>query len=450
MRKSALLLALLLLTGLAAAQVQVRWFVGLGAGTDEPTIAAQQAIVDAYNASQNDIRLVLEIVANDQAYDVLATQFAAGNAPDIVGPVGIRGRAAFPNVWLDLSDLVAATGYDLSDYDPALVDFYILEGQGQIGIPFAVFPSYLSYNRALFDEAGLPYPPSEFGAPYTTVDGETVPWDMNALRDLAMLQTVDANGLDATQEGFDPNNIVQWGFGTQWSDLRGRLAIFGAGNFVDQDGNATIPEHWVQGIHWMYDAMWVDHFYPNGPYGGSALLADGNWFESGNLAIAQTHLWYQACCMFALQDDWDLAATPTGLDGNITAKLHGDTFSIPAASRNPEAAFEVLTYLLSPDVVGGLAAVYGGMPARLSLQDDYMDDFGATTFPGRDINWTVVTDALSYPDSPSHEEGMPAFREAEALYNAFVTLMDNNAGMDIDGELAMLLAELQLLFDSTR
>jgi multiple sugar transport system substrate-binding protein len=146
MRKLALVLALTLVVGLAAAQTQVRWFVGLGAGTDEAVIPPQQALVDAFNASQNEIELILEIVDNDQAYDILATQIAAGNAPDIVGPVGIRGRADFPGAWRDLSDLIAASDYDLSDFDPALVAFYDIEGEGQIGLPFAVFPSYLTYN----------------------------------------------------------------------------------------------------------------------------------------------------------------------------------------------------------------------------------------------------------------------------------------------------------------
>ncbi len=450
MRKLAALIVLLALIGLASAQVQVRWFVGLGAGTDEPTIAAQQAIVDAYNASQSGIRVVLEIVDNDQAYDVLATQIAAGNAPDIVGPVGIRGRSAFPGAWRDLSDLIAAASYDLSDFDPALVDFYRIEGEGQLGIPFAVFPSYMTYNVALFDEAGLPYPPSRYGEPYVTVDGETVPWDLDALRDLAMLQTVDANGNDATMASFDPNNIVQWGFGAMWTDIRGRLTMFGAGNFVDVDGNAVIPEHWADGAQWLHDAMWRDHFHPNGPYGSSALLGNGNWFESGNLAMAHTHLWYQACCMFALQDEWALAAMPAASDGSITAKLHADTFAITSMSRNPEAAFEVLTHLLSPEVAGRLAAIYGGMPARLSLQDAYLDDFGASVFPERDVDWSVVSDSLSFPDNPNHEEGMPAFREAEALYNAFMQRLENVADFDVAGELATLRAELQLLFDTAR
>jgi multiple sugar transport system substrate-binding protein len=47
-------------------------------------------VVDEYNASQDKYELLLEIVDNDVAYDTLSTQIAAGNAPDIVGPVGIR------------------------------------------------------------------------------------------------------------------------------------------------------------------------------------------------------------------------------------------------------------------------------------------------------------------------------------------------------------------------
>ncbi|MEO0564654.1 MAG: sugar ABC transporter substrate-binding protein, partial [Chloroflexota bacterium] len=144
-------LALVLVLGLGIAtgaqeRTEIRWYVGLGAGTDGPVIEMQEAFVAEYNASQDAIELVLEVVDNEQAYDVLNTQIAAGNAPDIVGPMGIRSRASFPGVWLDLNPLIEETGYDLSDFDPALVDFYFVEGEGQLGLPFAVFPYYMLYN----------------------------------------------------------------------------------------------------------------------------------------------------------------------------------------------------------------------------------------------------------------------------------------------------------------
>ncbi len=450
MRKLALsLLVALLFGGLALAQTQVRWYVGLGAGSDEPVIPIQEEFVANFNASQDDIELILEIVDNDQAADVLATQVAAGNPPDIIGPVGIRGRNQFPGIFADLTPFIEATGYDLSDYDPALVEVYNVEGEGQIGIPFAVFPSYITYNKSLFDEAGLPYPPHEYGAPYTTWEGETVPWDLNALRDLGMLLTVDANGFDATMPEFDINNVVQWGFGEQWTDLRGRLTKFGAGTFVDEDGNAVIPDHWATGVQWIHDAMWVEGWIPNAPYSGSDFLSGGDFTSSGNVAMTHTHLWYQGCCIGALQDEWDLAAMPAGLTGVPVAKLHGDTFGITAASPNKEAAFQVLTAMFEPENMLVLSEIYGGMPARTSLAGGYIESFGENNFPNRDIDWSVVPASLGYADSPSHEGYLPAFRDAEALYIAFDQRLNNEADFDVDAELALLQAELQLLFDSS-
>ena len=382
-------------------RVEIRWYVGLGAGSDESVFDAQQAVVDDFNASQDKIELKIEIIDNSTASDVLKTQIAAGNAPDIIGPVGIAGRAAFTDALMDLNPLVEANNYDLSDFDEGMVQFYELEGIGQVGLPFAVFPSFIFVNLDLFDEAGLPYPPQEYGAPYIDADGNEQEWTIDTLRELAMLLTVDANGNDATSPDFDPENIVQFGYGNQFTDIRGWATLFGAGTFFDADGNAVVPDHWREAIHWYHDAMWVDYFHPNGPYGGSTILNEGNWFESGNMAMASVHLWYASCCMGALEAAWDTAVVPS-YNGAVTAKMHADTFSILSSSEHPEEAFEVLTYLIG-DAASELAQIYGGMPARLSLQGSYFDTLNAEQFAGQDINWDVVAASMAFPDNPNHE-----------------------------------------------
>ena len=446
--KKATLITVLMLLSIAFAQVEIRWFVGLGAGTQEAQVTAQQAIVDEFNASQDDIKLVLEVVSQDP-FAVLATQIAAGNAPDVVGPMGIRGRASFPGAWLDLTDLIASNDYDLSDFDPALVDFYRLPDQGQLGLPFAVYPSYITYNKDLFDEAGLAYPPSEFGAPYIDADGNERPWDIDTLRDLAMILTVDANGNDATSADFDPNNIVQFGFDVpQNDDLRGRATLFGPGNFVDAEGNAVIPEAWVTGIKWHYDAMWEDHFYPTATYKNSTLLLEGNSFDSGNVAMSDNHLWYQACCMTTLTADWDIAPKPS-YNGVVTAKLHADTLSIMKSTEHPQEAFEVLSYLIGP-AANRLVSIYGGMPARKSLQGSYLDTFVEEHFPGKEAHWNLVTESLSYPDIPNHEEGMPNYNVARDRYDAFNAYINSMPGLDMNAELETLRADLQAIFDQDR
>jgi multiple sugar transport system substrate-binding protein len=436
----------------AEGKTQVRWFVGLGAGSDEGTFAPQQAVVDEFNASQDKIELVLEIVDNDAAYDTLATQIAAGNAPDIVGPVGIRGRDSFKGAWLDLQPYIDANSYDLSDYDQALVEFYQVKEEGQLGIPFAIFPSFIMYNADLFDEAGLPYPPAEYGQPYVDEDGVEKEWNMDTLREVAMKLSVDANGKDATSEEFDAEQIVQFGFQNLWTDPRGIGTFFGAGSLVADDGvTAQIPDEWDAAWKWNYQGMWEDYFIPNGPYGGADFLqGPGGSFSSGNMAMIHMHMWYVAPWAFGDSTfNWNMAATPS-YNGVVTSKMHADTFGILKGAKNPDAAFEVLTYMLSPEVAPKLLNIYGGMPARLSLQGDYFDKYSETNFPGKDLNWDVVVASMAYADNPNHESYMPSFQETTDKYNEYWNKWANTAGLDLDAEIVSLTADLQTIFDAAK
>ena len=173
------------------------------------------------------------------------------------------------------------------------------------------------------------------------------------------------------------------------------------------------------------------------------MLGEGNWFDTGNIAMVAAHLWYLTCCLTSLDAGWDVAPIPA-YDGTTTAKLHADTFGILEGSDNQEAAFEVLTYLLSPEVAGRLANIYGGMPARLSLQDNYFEGF-AENFD-QEVNWDVVVAGLSYPDNPSHEEYMPGYREARDRYLTFEQQLRNDPDVDVDAELRDLGSRLAAYF----
>ncbi|MGD2206342.1 MAG: sugar ABC transporter substrate-binding protein, partial [Anaerolineae bacterium] len=67
--------------------VEIRWFIGLGAGGNPEEIEKEEAFVEQFNAKYGDkYKLVMDIVPNETAYDVLKTQIASGDVPDIVGP----------------------------------------------------------------------------------------------------------------------------------------------------------------------------------------------------------------------------------------------------------------------------------------------------------------------------------------------------------------------------
>jgi multiple sugar transport system substrate-binding protein len=310
------------------------------------------------------------------------------------------------------------------------------------GIPFAVFPSFIYYNRDLFDEAGLEYPPHQYGEPYA--DGD--PWTVEKLEEIAMLLTVDVNGNDATMDGFDPDNIAQFGYVTQWNnnDIRSQCAaLFGADTLVDDDGNAVISDRWRDCVQWYYAGMHEKHFMPDLTYDQSDLLGAGNPFDSGNVAMAHSHLWY-ICCNNSVEN-WDIAAVPAWNDeGDVTSKLHADTFRIFDSTEHPDEAFEVLAWLTN-EGSADLTQIYGALPARLDQQDAFFEGLDER-FP-QGVDWQVVVDSLPYPDVPGHEWNMPNYSQAVDRLQAFGTLYAAEAGLDLDAEIDQLIADLQVIFD---
>lgn len=437
------ILALTFVFAPAVAQERVRivWFIGLGTGGAPEQREVQDAVVAAFNAANPDIELVINIAENTVARDTLSTLIAAGNAPDIIGPVGSDGANSFGGNWLDLQPLVDATGYDLSQWPQAAVDFYRTP-EGLIGLPLATFPSMLYYRPALFDEAGLNYPPANYGDPYVMPDGTEVEWTVDVLREISMILTVDANGFDATEPEFDPSNIVQWGFNFQWyGEGRQIPTMWGAEELWNPEtGAAQLPENWREGFRWWYDGMWTDHFIPNAAQEGSDLLGAGNSFNSGNLAIAQSHLWY-TCCLEGTE--WDMAPVPS-YNGQTNVRLHADTFRIFKNTRHPEQAFRVLTYLVGEASLD-LLSVYGGMPAREEEQAEFFSRLDERYTQG--VNWAVVSQGLQFADNPSHEAWMPNYLKSRDRISAFTTLLSSTPGLDLQAEMDRFVADLQAIFD---
>jgi multiple sugar transport system substrate-binding protein len=429
--------------GCDPAATKITWYIGLGAGSNADVIPAEKDWAEAYNNSQKEACLILNIVYNDggggNSYNALRALIAGGNPPDIVGPVGKNGRASFQGAWADVGALADAAGYDLSKYDPKLLDFTKDEGV-LVGIPFALFPSFLFYNKDLFDEAELPYPPHKLGEQYNGKD-----WDLANFEEVAMKLTVDANGNDATSPDFDFANVTQFGFYEQWTDARGVGVLFGGGIPYDEStGEAVIPDNFVEAWKWYYDGIWTKHFMPTADYYNSDQFNKGNVFPSGNLGMAHVHTWY-TCCFDNAAMNWDIAVMPT-INGQVTAKLHGDTFAIMNESQNKDLAFKVLSdMVVSPE----LYVIYGGMPALPEDREAFFNTLSERAAPNV-IDWSVAEEMLNYPDLPNHEAWLPNLAEANSLLGAFRTTMDSTPDLDLDAAIAKLKEDLQAAYDSAQ
>jgi multiple sugar transport system substrate-binding protein len=144
----------------------------------------------------------------------------ANTAPQLVGPNGISTVAQSFDSWADVGPLLEADNFDTSDFYGPAVELNSYPDKFT-GLPLGLFPSFILYNQDAFDAAGVEYPPSDF---------EDTSWTWDALREKAMLVTLDENFNNATMEEFDPEAIIQWGFDDSWSDARGLMSQWSAPN----------------------------------------------------------------------------------------------------------------------------------------------------------------------------------------------------------------------------
>jgi multiple sugar transport system substrate-binding protein len=416
-------------------RTEIRWFIGLGTGTNPEQVPTEEEWVKFFNAGQGEIELVHEIVANEVAADRLKIQIADGDPPDIVGPVSVRGSNEFMGAWLDLKDYLSV--YDMSDFSQGAIDGWTVPDEGLIGLAVGVYPSALYVNYELFDKAGLDYPPQVYGDAYA--DGDD--WTVEKMEALSLLLTVDANGNNATSAAFDPENVVQFGYHHQWTDPRGWGTFFKAGSFVADDGETAVcPDHWREAFKWYYRGMWEDHFAPNGPYQDSELLINGDPFGSGNTAMANCHTWYIS--WVPADTNWNYGCVPS-YEGSTTCKLHADMVGVMGDSANPDAATRVV-YAIATSAK--LIKVWDAVPAVESLQAGFFATLDEQF--AQDVNWDTILAGLSYVDVPNHGGNMPNFEEADDRIVAFQSVMQDTADLDVDAAIDELVADLQAIFDA--
>jgi multiple sugar transport system substrate-binding protein len=437
----------------AAEKVQIRWFCCLGTGDAPNQQEVEQAVVDEFNASQDKIELVLEVVPYASGRDTLSTQIASGAGPDIVGPVGWGGSNDFYGQWLDMTPYIEETGFDTSVFDPALVKFYQTE-EGQVGLPFAVFPGAVYFIPAMFDEAGLNYPPQVYGDKYVMPDGSEVDWNWDTITQIAKLLTVDVNGKNSTEAGFDRTQIVQIGYAPQWQSILSIGTFYGGAQKIytgDTKGSfeSTIPDSWKEAWKWYYDGMWGDQpFIATGPLAGAPEFGNGNLFNAGKAAMGLTQTWY-TCCLTEFKAaglEFQLGIQPLDASGKVAGRIDADTFRILKSSKHPKEAFEALSYLIT---TGGdkLLPVYGAMPAIAEKTDAFFE-VKSTDYPFvTDESWNVFVQGLAYPDTPSSEQYQPNSIKATARFATFASLLDNTEGLDFDAEYQKLVDDLNAIYN---
>lgn len=342
----AVLVALTLISMTAGAAVKIRvasW------GTGEEL----QPIADKWNSQRSDIEMVIEGTISGDYGDRLMSQIAAGTAPDVfmVGDGDVLKWAEAGYI-MDMTTLIEAT--------PGFMDQFA-EGsqkQGNVrGHQFALTKDYSNlavyYNRALFDEAGVPYP--EPG------------WTWDDFLDAAKRLTKVEGG-----------KTVQYGVLLSGSWIRAiePWVYQAGGDFFSPDGQKASgylnsPET-VKAIQFYMD-LYFKHKVAPTPAEESANGGASAMFANEMVAMRTHGMWN----VQGLKDAGmiDLATAPLPVGAQAANSICWAGFCMYSKTPNPKEAWEVMQFLAGPEGQRVLAA------HALPSVESVIEEFGMTEDP---------------------------------------------------------------------
>jgi multiple sugar transport system substrate-binding protein len=190
---AALAFSLLAAAALGAAPVEVTYMCWYN--TTQSEMQGNQAIIDTYNASQDKVHVTMIAIPRDGYETKVNTMAASSQLPDstqLSEAMAIQFAAAA--LLADVSTMYPADAAPLKSLT------FTYNGK-PVGYSSGNEVLLLYYNKKLFDEAKIPYPPASADKAWT--------WDQFVAA--AKKLTKDKNGKTPNDRDFDAKNIVTYG-----------------------------------------------------------------------------------------------------------------------------------------------------------------------------------------------------------------------------------------------
>ena len=351
---------------------------------DPAELSNQIALVEAFEAKFPDIDVEVTVSDWDAYWTALQTSIAGGDAPDVFAMDG----PLFPDyqsrdVLLDLAPFIERDGFDVTALADAGVAHFTTADGGQYGLPRDLNVTALYYNKAMFDAAGLPYP------------DETWTWDK--LVEVGKQLTLDADGNGQPE---------QWGFYTETTDMENywsELVWQNGGEIISDDRMQTLlgSDEAVGGLQFLQDLIWTHKIMPP----ADIVLQIGDAFEQGLAAMESNGSWLVPTHL-AAGIDLGIAPLPAGPAGQATS-VNPTGAVVSASSKNPEAAWAFVSWLVGPEAQEMLMQSKAALPVDKSvLEGSY-----SSAFPGSDVFAQALEYAHLKPSFRGYEEWTGALQE---------------------------------------
>jgi len=311
-------------------------------------LATWRSVAGAFREAHPDVAVKLEWWP-ERYHGKSQRALASGDPPDVMllqdepfARFCAAGRVR------DLTDLAAADPlFSPERFDATAVESFRHRGR-QYGIPVFGGPIVVFYNLDLFDDAGVPYPPTD--------------WTRDDFLRTCTRLTRDTDG-DGRTDVFGVNLVRWWVFWLPW--------VWGSGGRLLDDARTQClldsPEA-IDGLAFYMDLRWRHHVAPQP--GEFHQMGQDLMFISGRVAMLLTGA-YKMPLLRQTTMRWDVAPLPSGPAGPVT-RVTWDCLAIPADAAEPDAAWTFIRYVTGPEGQRLLARAGRSVPARIAGQADFV------------------------------------------------------------------------------
>jgi multiple sugar transport system substrate-binding protein len=292
--------------------------------------ASINQVIDLWEEQNPEVTVEGQFAAEDY-WTKLQTQMASGVTPDVgISDYGRTVSYAKTGTLLPLDEFIDRDGFDLEQFIPAAVAQYRWregdfdsggEGGTMYGLPSDGQGYIFVYNKTLFDQAGVDYPTDDWT------------WD-----DLITAAQAITNP-DADQWG-----VVAPVLGTL---LRGNFVYAAGGEFTTPDlKEMTLDsEATASAYKWAWDLIYTYQVAAQ-PIPSPQI----NPFMSGKSGMDFEGVWWIADFATITDFEWDIAMFPKHPQtGKRTTSLESDGWWAFAATKNPDLAWSLTSYLASKE-----------------------------------------------------------------------------------------------------
>lgn len=332
-RKSALVVAAMLLTGHAAA-----WEPTPGKPYDGQTIKAlivkssqfeaHEARMDAFEEATG-INVEVDYVPFPNMKEALTAEMIGGTGGYDIVSVMDQWVGSLDNLLEPIDAGVAAQGVDLADFPPAHIRHGYLNGE-LVGLPVRGHVQLLFYRKDLLEQAGVT-PPSN--------------WDEVVAAGKAIQDKTDAAGIALPYGKLNGQNLMVW-INLLWGH---------GGDLFDDDGNPVFNTGAGVTATQQYIDLLLQHEIA--PAGSAAFVEQDavNSFKQGNSAMLPLWWWVRSQLTDPEQskvtaDQLGFTSLPSVGDAERTTFTNTWIFGVTEGSASKDAAVEYLGWLTDPAI----------------------------------------------------------------------------------------------------